>query len=64
MSSDDGFVINKKTFEVFYYGSGEVMDKIGQGKDLAEAVEIAEKYEKEIGNGFGYGTEYGIRFVN
>ena len=57
MSSDNGIIIDRKTFEVIEWqgemGGGSV---IGKGKDLKEAVEIAEKYcrKNEI--------EYGIRF--
>ena len=59
MSSDNGITINKKTFEVrevfgdeWRYGT-----IIAKGKNLKDAVEIAEEYMIENL------VEYGIRFI-
>ncbi len=58
MSSDNGLIINKTTFEVReWQGDGDRSWIIGQGKDLDEAIEIAQKYcNEEI-------VEYGISFI-
>jgi hypothetical protein len=58
MSADNGLLINKETFEVLeWQGDGDNPWKIGQGKDLEEAIDIAQKYcQEEI-------VEYGINFI-
>lgn len=60
MSSNDFIAISKKDFKVFHgdadCGFSEA-DLIGQGKNLEEAIEIAEKFNEE-----GIGVEYGIQF--
>jgi hypothetical protein len=57
MSSDNGIIIDRKTFEVIaWQGEMEGGSVIGKGKDLKEAVEIAEKFCRKNE------MEYGIRF--
>ena len=57
MSADNGLLVNKKTFEVLEYQGEGGPWKIGQGKDLEEAIDIAQKYcQEEI-------VEYGINFI-
>ena len=59
MSADNYLLIHKKTFEVFNgCASNQNIWLVGKGKDLEDAIEIAEKYEKSIGY-----VEYGIKFV-
>lgn len=59
MSADNGLLINKKNYEVReWQGEGKNSWLIGQGKDLEEAINIAQKYcQEEI-------VEYGVAFIN
>lgn len=62
MSADNYLLITKKTFEVFNgCASNDYLQKIGQGKDLKDAIRIAEEYEEELWNEGSY-LEYGIHF--
>ena len=62
MSANNAIYIKKKTFEVFYQdcddneGPGEL---IGKGKNLEDAIKIAEKQIKELEGSL----EYGIWFT-
>jgi hypothetical protein len=58
MSADNYIFINRKTFEVKLMGASndDVITKLGKGKNLEEAVDIACKEIKEIQ------VEYGIVF--
>lgn len=66
MSADTYIYIDKETFEVWLcvasWLGGEIEDQksafIGKGKNIEEAIEIAEKYEEE-NPGL---VEYGISF--
>jgi len=64
MSANNGLFINKKTFAVYEHGCMDngFLEKeasfIGRGKNVAEAVQIAEDYmNEEI-------VEYGVNFYN
>jgi len=62
MSANNVIYIKRKTFEVFYQScadNGDYGEKIGKGKNLEEAVKIAQKRIDEI-DGW---VEYGIRFI-
>ena len=62
MSANNEIAINRRTFVVYYFPSVDNDNKelIGKGKDLEEAVDMAQGYiEKEL---LGY-VEYGIRFI-
>lgn len=57
MSRNNIIYINKKTYKVYHQGCADNEDRgelIGQGKNLEEAVEIAENYDIY--------PEYGISF--
>ena len=55
MSSDNYILISRVNYEVFVgCASSNYLKKIGHGKGLNEAIDIAEKYGD---------TEYGISFV-
>ena len=67
MSANNAIFINKKNFKVYEHGC---MDNpfeektaylIGKGKNLAEAISIAEKYTDDTENEGSY-IEYGIHF--
>ncbi len=63
MSANNGIFINRDTYEVFYQGCWDNgmdgMKSIGKGKDLEEAVDIAEGHYKDD---FMCYLEYGINF--
>lgn len=56
MSSDNGLILNLKTFDVSEY-QGEEIVCVTDHKTLEEAIKFCQKIEKE------WGTEYGVRFV-
>ena len=64
MSADNYILIDRKTFEV-YEGCASTDHKslIGKGKNLEEAVDIAQKYRVEVEIDGSY-IEYGINFTN
>jgi len=59
MSFDNYILINRKNFEVkeLNASDGKIIRKIGEGKNLEEAIDIA---GEEIHSGM---IEYGIRFT-
>lgn len=62
MSANNIIYIDRDTFEVFYQGCADnsgVGEKIGKGKSLEEAVDIAQKEIEELEGHF----EYGIWFI-
>lgn len=62
MSANNVVYIKKKTFEVYYQNCADnpgFGDKVGKGKSLEEAVEIAQKEIKKCDGNF----EYGIWFI-
>jgi len=64
MSADNYILICKKDFSVYEgCASNDNLFKVGIGKDLSGAVELAEKYEEDL---FKHGSylEYGIHFTN
>ena len=69
MSADNYLYINKKTYEVWSCVASRISDDIndqktvlvGKGKDLPDAIKIAEEYEQELMEK-GLYVEYGIRF--
>ena len=64
ISADNYILICKKTFEVFDgCASNDNLIKVGQGKNLNEAIEIAEEFEQHLW-GEGLILEYGIHFSN
>jgi len=64
MSADNFLLIHKKTFEVFSgCASNENIWLIGKGKNLEDAIEIAEKYERDMIEDGGPPVEYGISFT-
>jgi len=63
MSANNIIYIKRKTFEVYYQGCADnsgLGNKVGRGKNLEEAVDIA---QKEINDCEGV-VEYGINFIN
>jgi len=63
MSANNVIYIKRDTFEVFYQGCADNDDlgtKIGKGKNLEEAVDIAYEY---MGDDPMFMLEYGINFI-
>ena len=68
MSANNRIIIDRETFKVYYDPCVDKPSKlnkddlIGQGKDLEEAVDIAQKYiREELVDGFY--LEYGVDFI-
>jgi len=62
MSANNIIYIKRDTYEVFYQGcvdNDDLGEKIGKGKNLEEAVDIAEEYMKDP----LFILEYGINFI-
>jgi len=62
MSANNEIVINTKTFKVYYKpcADNDAVELIGTGKNIKEAVAIAQTYTKYELGGL---LEYGIRLV-
>ena len=64
MSADNYLLIHKKTFEVFDgCASNNNIWLIGKGKNLEDAIEIAQKFEEDMIKDGGPPLEYGIHFT-
>ena len=60
MSANDFILISKSTFKIFHADmDGCYNYEVAQGKDLADAIEKAEEWEKEQ----MFNCEYGIKFI-
>ena len=64
MSANNQIIIDKTTFKVYHNSciDNDYKELIGKGKNLDEAVGIADKFIKEELGG-GLYLEYGIRFI-
>lgn len=70
MSANNQIIISKSSFKVWHVDVDDadengVQDKdlIGTGKDLVEAIEIAQKEENAMAED-GFPVEYGISFIS
>ncbi|MDD4987129.1 MAG: hypothetical protein PHQ43_15435 [Dehalococcoidales bacterium] len=62
MSANNAIYINKETFEVYYQpcvDNDDLGELVGVGKDLEDAVRIAQEQIEECGGM----VEYGINFI-
>ncbi len=64
MSANNYILIDRDTLEVTHRNAdgGKVMETIGKGKSLDEAVDIATKFQDELEKE-GMPVEYGIEFT-